>query len=107
MFYFNAKNYREDDVYVNEIDDLIGEINLIDIREKHEFRFESIKTSKNIPMDEILENPDKYMNKTDKYYILCKSGKRSDHTCKLLRKEGYNVVNVAGGIVNYEGEFKK
>lgn len=107
MFYFNPKNYREDDVDVNEIDDLIGKINLIDIREKHEFRAGGIKTAKNIPMDEILDNPEKYINKEEKYYLVCKSGRRSDHTCKILRKEGYNVVNVSGGVVNYEGEHKR
>ncbi|MEG0297332.1 MAG: rhodanese-like domain-containing protein [Clostridium sp.] len=106
MFNFNNKNYREDDIYVNEIDDLIGEINLIDIRERHEFRAGSIKSAKNIPMDNFLDNPEKYMNKDEKYYILCRSGSRSDSACRILRKDGYNVINVSGGVANYEGEHR-
>lgn len=45
-------------INVNDIDNLIGKINLIDIREAYEYRSGSIKTAKNIPMGELLESPE-------------------------------------------------
>lgn len=91
-------------IYVNDIDDLLGKIHLIDIRETFECRTGTLKTAVNIPMSDLLESPEKYMNKNDEYYIICRSGNRSLSTCNELMKKGYNVVNVKDGIVNYEGE---
>ena len=54
MFNFNL---NERTIDINEIDELIGEINLIDIREPHEFKCGSLRTAKNIPMDTLLNNP--------------------------------------------------
>ena len=48
-------------INVNDIDSLIGKIELIDIRETFEYKSGSIKTAKNIPMGMILDNPDKYL----------------------------------------------
>ncbi|MBE6049972.1 MAG: rhodanese-like domain-containing protein [Clostridium sp.] len=89
---------------INEIDDYIGKINLIDIREHHEFRSGSIKTAKNIPMGELLEDPDMYLEKNKEYYIMCRSGVRSARTCKELKAKGFNVHDVTSGIILYEGE---
>ena len=41
-------------INVNDIDNLIGKIDLIDIREPFEYRGGSIKTAKNIPMGQLL-----------------------------------------------------
>ena len=57
MFNFSI---NERTIDINEIDELIGEINLIDIREPHEFKCGTLRTAKNIPMDTLLNNPDKY-----------------------------------------------
>ena len=55
-------------VNVNDIDNLIGNIELIDIREAYEYKEGSIKTAKNIPMQTLLSNPDKYLKKDKEYY---------------------------------------
>lgn len=49
-------------IYVNDLDDLIGKVDLIDISRPYEFRSKSIKSSKNIPMDTLLNAPNKYLN---------------------------------------------
>ncbi|NLK96068.1 MAG: rhodanese-like domain-containing protein [Clostridiales bacterium] len=90
-------------INVNDIDKLLGKIELIDIREKDEYSRGSIKTAKNIPMRELLDEPEKYLNKDKEYYILCQSGMRSNRTCSALEKEGYKVINVAGGVGSYVG----
>lgn len=90
-------------ININDIDNLLGKIELIDVREKFEFKNRSIKTAKNIPMNELLSNADKYLDKDKEYHIVCQSGGRSSRTCSGLRKEGYNVVNVSGGVGAYLG----
>ena len=103
MFGFFNKN-NENVVNVNDIDNLIGKIDLIDIREPFEYKGGSIKSAKNIPMQTLLSNPDKYLNKDKEYYIVCQSGGRSSMACNGLRQKGFNVINVAGGIGSYLGK---
>ena len=94
-------------IHINDIDNLIGHIRLIDIREPYEVALGSIKSSKNIPMRTLLQNPDKYLDKNETYYIMCQSGARSHQTTKMLSRLGYSVVNVAGGFGAYVGTNKK
>ena len=100
MFGFNTD---EKVIDINEIDELIGEINLIDIREPHEFKCGTLRTAKNIPMDTLLNNPDKYLDKDKKYYIMCRAGRRSAITCRELKYKGFDVVDVTSGMAFYEG----
>lgn len=104
---FGLTKTHTEEINVNEIDPLIGKIELIDIREPEEFRYGSILTAKNIPMGNILSTPSKYLIKDKKYYIICQSGARSARTVKALSKEGYKVVNVAGGVGRYSGAKRK
>ena len=50
--FFNKNNGKV--VNVNDIDSLIGKIELIDIREPFEYGRGSIKSAKNIPMQTLL-----------------------------------------------------
>lgn len=102
--------FRKNDgkvINVNDIDNLIGKIDLIDIREPYEYSNGTIKTAKNIPMGNILDKPEKYLTKEKEYYIMCQSGGRSSRTCDSLTRQGYNVVNVAGGMGSYVGTKRK
>lgn len=90
-------------IHVNDLDNLIGKVELIDIREPYEFRSGSIKTAKNIPMGDLLTSPEKFLAKDKTYYIMCQSGGRSGRTTKILTKQGFNVINVAGGVGSYVG----
>ena len=94
-------------INVNDIDNLIGKVELIDIRERYEYAGGSIKSAKNIPMGDILNAPEKYLNKSKEYYIMCQSGGRSARTCKTLKSKGFNVVNVVGGMGSYVGTKRK
>lgn len=94
-------------INVNDIDNLIGKVELIDIREDYEYKGGSIKSSKNIPMGELLNEPDKYLNKSKEYYIMCQSGGRSARACSSLTSEGFKVINVSGGMGSYVGTQRK
>ncbi|SHI76933.1 rhodanese-like domain-containing protein [Parasporobacterium paucivorans] len=90
-------------IHVNEMDNLIGKVELIDIRESYEYQSGSIKTAKNIPMGNLLNAPEKYLSKDKTYYIMCQSGGRSGSACRELTSQGFNVLNVAGGMSSYRG----
>lgn len=100
--FFNRNNGKV--VNVNDIDNLIGKVELIDIREPYEYSRGTIKTSKNIPMQTLLSDPDKYLKKDKEYYIVCQSGGRSSRVCSELSKNGFDVTNVAGGVGSYLGK---
>lgn len=106
MFGLFNKN-SEKVINVNDIDNLIGKINLIDIREPFEYRAGSLKTAKNIPMEELLDDPEKYLDKNKEYHIVCQSGGRSLRACHQLSGLGFDVVNVSGGVGSYSGSKRK
>ncbi|WP_143317079.1 rhodanese-like domain-containing protein [Clostridium sp. HBUAS56017] len=105
MFGFLKNNEKV--INVNDMDNLLGKVELIDIREPYEYKSGSLKTSKNIPMGELLDSPEKYLEKNKEYYIMCQSGGRSSKTCSSLKKKGFDVINVAGGMGSYVGTMKK
>lgn len=90
-------------VHVNDLGQRIGTIELLDIREPYEYAGGSIKTAKNIPMGNLLAAPEQYITKDKTYYIICQSGARSAHTVSALSKQGYDVINVSGGVGSYAG----
>lgn len=94
-------------VNVNEIGELLGKINLIDIREPYEYSSGHLPTAKNIPMDSILSETEKYLDKSKEYHIICQSGARSSRTCSILKQNGFNVVNVSGGTGSYRESLKR
>ena len=104
MFLFSKKNNNA--IKVNEIKDYLGKISLIDIREPFEYSAGHIPTAKNIPMNTLINNPEKYLDKSKEYYIVCQSGGRSSSTCNFLSKQGFNIVNVSGGTGSYTGKLE-
>ena len=78
-----------------------GKINLIDVRESYEYKAGHVPNARNIPMGVVLEEPEKYLNKSMEYHVICQSGSRSSRTCRKLSSLGYNVVNVSGGTGSY------
>lgn len=99
------KNYKS--VNVNELENKLKSIDLIDIREPYEYKSGHLPNAKNIPMENIISNSDKYLNKDKEYYIICQSGARSSRVCSVLDKAGYKIINVSGGTGSYNGNLEK
>lgn len=80
----------------------INEINsnniIIDIRSKSDYLNYHYNNSINIPKNILLNNPDKYLNKSNTYYLICNKGIISKSTCNILNSLGYNCYSVKGGI---------
>jgi rhodanese-related sulfurtransferase len=100
MFSIFDKN-KLNTISVHDLNDKLGKINLIDIREDYEYKYGHVPTAKNIPMGEILAEPENYLDKSKEYHIICQSGSRSYRTCSILSSQGYKVVNVSGGTGSY------
>lgn len=80
---------------------------IIDIREKFELKEGTYPQAKHIPMLRLLFKTATYLNKDETYYLICRSGSRSQMTCNKLNARGYDVVNVVGGMNTYEALVNK
>ena len=100
MFFLFTK---VDSISTNELEQKLKEnIQLIDVRTPGEFRRGHIKNAKNVPLNEIGQ----FAPITDKkVYVICHSGTRSKLAAKKLKKKGYDVVNVRGGMNTWRGKI--
>ncbi|MCS0824834.1 rhodanese-like domain-containing protein [Cytobacillus firmus] len=83
--------------------DLKNELNdknkqYIDVRTPGEFRSNSIRGFKNIPLHELAQKLNG-LSKEKEVIVICQSGMRSNKASKLLKKQGFkHVTNVKGGM---------
>ncbi|MBR6690831.1 MAG: rhodanese-like domain-containing protein [Bacilli bacterium] len=75
--------------------------NLIDIRSIEKYNNKHIMNAINIPMEQLLIRPQKYLMKEERYYIYCQKGIQSRKLCQILKNMEYNVVNVSGGYESW------
>lgn len=80
-------------------------LELVDVREDEEVAAGIIPGAKHIRMGTIPENLD-YFDKDKEYIFICRSGNRSGHVCQYLQEQGYKVVNMVGGMLEWNGETK-
>lgn len=72
-------------------------IELIDVREEHEWNMIHIPQAKLIPLSQF---PDRYqeIDFDREVYVLCRTGARSGQACAWLAQNGKQATNVAGSI---------
>jgi len=80
-------------------------LNLIDVREDDEVAEGMIPEAVHIRMGNIPENLDK-LDQNSEYIIICRSGGRSGRVCEYLFDQGYNVSNMVGGMLEWEGPLE-
>lgn len=90
-------------ITMNELQQKLGSIQLIDVRESYEYQTGCIPTAQNIPMNELIQNPSKYLTLDEEYYLVCQAGGRSQMTGLVLEAQGFKVNNVMGGTMAYPG----
>ncbi|RYG73496.1 rhodanese-like domain-containing protein [Lentibacillus lipolyticus] len=81
-------------------------VHVIDVREDDEVAQGKIPGAKHIPLGEIPERLDE-MDKEKHYYMVCRSGGRSGKASEFLQEKGYDVTNVDGGMLAWDGEVEK
>ena len=77
------------------------QINLIDIRSSNKYNSSHIPKAINIPSNILINNPNKYLNKNEIYYLYCDSGHTSSNISTMLNNMGYNTKNILGGFNYY------
>lgn len=81
---------------------LTSAITLIDVRTSSEYQMGHIAKAKNVPLDQI----HMYNKKVQTIYVICQSGMRSAQAARILKKNGYDVINVQGGMNQWSGPIK-
>ncbi|MEH6941711.1 rhodanese-like domain-containing protein [Bacillus sp. JJ722] len=79
------------------------QLNVIDVREVDEVEARKIPTAINIPLG-LLEFRMHELDKTKEYIMVCRSGGRSGRATQFLEGQGYQVINMTGGMLAWEGK---
>lgn len=90
----------------SEVEALLREnpsASVIDVREDEEVAQGKIPEAKHIPMGEVPERLDE-IDQDEEHVIVCRSGGRSGKVADFLQSQGYQVKNMVGGMLEWEGE---
>lgn len=81
-----------------------GPLQLLDVRTPAEYADGHINDALNINVqsDDFLTLATKALTKEKPVYVYCRSGKRSMDAATRLAKNGYQVVNLTGGILAWQ-----
>ena len=84
---------------------LLSDVNesqiIIDIRAKYKYLLNHIPGSINIQENELLLNPNNYLNLNKEYVIYCDQGNRSRKVVNYLNSRGYKTYSLIGGFNSY------
>ena len=76
-------------------------LSVLDVREVDEFESLHLEGAQNLPLSQLTDTYDQ-LDKDLLYYVICKSGMRSARACQFLAEQGYDVINVQGGMTAFE-----
>ncbi|WP_127531724.1 rhodanese-like domain-containing protein [Paenibacillus kobensis] len=77
---------------------------LIDVREQDEWESGHIAEAVSLPLSELPAKLGELTTQGEEpYIIICRSGNRSGRACEYLAAQGFEVVNVKGGMLNWNG----
>lgn len=74
---------------------------LIDVRESHEYRAGHAPGAKHIALS-VLPRRLSEVPREREILVICASGMRSEQAAKILNAEGFKVINVSGGMANWQ-----
>ena len=82
-------------------------IHVLDVREPAEYSFERIPGAISIPLGEF-EAKITQLQPDQEYYVVCRTGNRSDMVCQLLSEQGFSKVkNVVPGMSTWQGATER
>lgn len=80
-------------------------LNIIDVREVYEVKEGKIPGALNIPLA-ILPARTMDLSREKEYIIVCHSGARSANATYFLEGEGFNAINMRGGMSAWRGSVE-
>ena len=78
-----------------------GQLSLVDVREVDEFEALYLEGAHNLPLSQLADSYNQ-LDKDQLHYVICKAGMRSARACQFLADQGYDVINVQGGMTAFE-----
>ena len=106
------KKYREEnkmkEITAKKVEALLNEgkkLNIIDVREVAEVAAGKIPGAVNIPLG-LVEFRMNELDKSKEYIMVCRSGGRSGRATQFLESYGFNVINMTGGMLAWEGKME-
>ncbi len=80
-------------------------VQLLDVRTPQEFAEGHIEGAINIDVrsDGFRQRAEKELKKDSTVLVYCRSGRRSMNAAEILTELGYKVINLEGGIIDWEG----
>lgn len=99
------------DVHTDEFATIISDtskIQLVDVRTPEEYAEGHLERAVNIDVNDstFLQHATAALEKGKTVAVYCRSGKRSAFAASLLAKQGYNVINLLGGILAWKEDRK-
>ncbi|OAB46101.1 rhodanese-like domain-containing protein [Paenibacillus glacialis] len=90
---------------VEQVQEMIAKgekINIIDVREDDEWESGHITEAKHIPLGTLTERHQE-LDPDQVTIMVCRSGGRSARACEYLTQQGYQVINMSGGMLAWDG----
>ncbi|MCY9657147.1 sulfurtransferase TusA family protein [Paenibacillus chondroitinus] len=82
-------------------------LHVIDVREPAEYAFGRIPGAVSIPLGE-LEEKIANLDPSKEYYVVCRTGNRSDMACQILSERGFNnLKNVVPGMSEWTHDVEQ
>ena len=79
-------------------------LTLLDVREEWELGVVSVPDVVHIPMGEVVDRLGE-LDRNREVVVLCRSGRRSLQVANFLQQNGFQAVNLAGGILAWSREL--
>ncbi len=80
-------------------------LTILDVRETHEYAAGHIPSAENFPLSTLGTDFSK-LDKDQKYYVICQAGGRSAKAYDFLEAQGFDIINIEGGMNDWPGETK-
>ncbi len=79
-----------------------GEVALIDVREKNEWKSGHAPEAKHVPLGSVAGKLSSLSRNGTPIAFICRSGARSGNACSTARKAGVEAINVKGGMTAWQ-----
>lgn len=96
-------------ISTNELEQILQDdktIQLIDVRETDEYAGGHIRQAKNLPLSELAERTNE-LDADQPLHVICLAGGRSMNASIYLEQAGFDVTNVDGGMMSWQGDVTK
>jgi len=106
---YNTATTQYENLYAEDFQEKLREkagALILDVRTPEEFESGRIPRSINMNiMDTTFLNQVSNLDKARPYFVYCRSGARSGQACAMMSNLGFEVYNLAGGIMRWSGEI--